>query len=104
MTRATPPSKEDIQKARDEGLSRQQIADRLGSTLPTIKRLITAYGLAKTPAQEPTTVRKREEIRTPLEQAKTILGKRLGEDHRGYLLDGRPASSMQVLRAAGLAR
>ena len=37
-----------------------------------------------------------------MDRCSQILGRRMGEDHRGYMLDGRPASSIQVIRAAGL--
>lgn len=98
------PTKAELEEARNAGMSRAQICEVFGLPLASIKRLITMYGLGKKKAKDIVVIAKAKEPETKglMDQARTILGKRLSEDFRGYLLDKRPASSWQVIAAAGL--
>ena len=98
-----------IADLRNQGLKRKEIADRLGISLAKLKRLLTRNALPTRttkldllPAKQKGTVLSPEEGLSLMERCKMILGDRMSEDSRGYLLDGRPASSMQVARAANL--
>lgn len=95
------------------GKHRKEIAEELDISLAEVKRTITKHAVVsrKTRKSE-RDARKRKHERpryasiddgvTLMDKAKQVLGDRMGEDHRGYLLDKRPASSWQVLDAAGL--
>jgi predicted transcriptional regulator len=97
---------------REEGKSRQEIADALGVTIYQVKRWISAFGVKPKKVQKtskpPTKQREKpryvalDEGMTVMNMAKVVLGPRMGEDHRGYTLDGRPCSSWQLLKAAGV--
>ena len=102
-------TREELSQLRDHGLTRQQIADTIGTSLSTVKRLLTHYDLVNrrrptggivelTPSDD----RSPEAGRTSLERAKMRLGQRVGENAQGYTLDGRPATAWDLLRAAGL--
>lgn len=112
MTRASksPPPAEEIQVLRDEGLNREEIADRYGVSLTTVKRWIKTYEIKK-PSKAGGGRRTDQRSRrlpsdwglTVLDKAKKILGDRLVEDRwKGYLLDGRPVRTDAVIAAAGL--
>lgn len=96
-----------ITEMRETSAKREEIAVKLGISLALVKRWIKALGLKKKPTRP---VRVREPVRyadqedgiSLMDRCKIVLGNRMGEDHRGYLLDGRPASSMQIARAAGM--
>jgi hypothetical protein len=107
------PSKDAIEALRSQGMTRAEIASALNISLARVKRLISAYEVeprkrrksAPPPVHPAPPERRRVKPFTALslmEQCAQILGKRLREDHRGYVLDGRPASSQQVINAAGL--
>ena len=112
MTGAAPNA-EDLEALRDQGLTRQQIAEHYGVSLARVKRWIKQFDLPmKVKREEP--VASPEPVTNPdggksfdeglslMDRCKNVLGRRMSEDHRGYLLDGRPCSSMQIRRAAGL--
>lgn len=112
MTDAAAPSKEEMDALREAGKTRQQIADHFGVTLSAVKRWIASLGVVdrKSRRQPKEVTRPREKPRyqplddgeSLMDKAKAVLGKRMGEDHRGYILDGRPCSSWQIVNAAGL--
>lgn len=96
-----------LKELRDLGLTRQQIADELHTSLATCKRLLTLHGLTNTrPARisEPRQIEDRspEAGMTVLERAKMRLGDRMQRTPKGYTLDGRLVSSFDLIRAAGL--
>lgn len=104
------PTTEELMGLRNSGLTRQQIADKFGVSLSQVKRWIADMNVE--PRRNKRSKRGQGENRpryasldegVPLmEKAKQILGPRLQEDHRGYLLDGRPVSSWKVVEAAKL--
>lgn len=105
MMEVPGPSREDIIALREQGMSRQHIADYYGVTLSRVKRWIKEL---KLPAA--VTRRRVKRIRgaaledglTLIEKARIILGRRMSNDYRGYLLDGRPVRVDVLVRAAGL--
>jgi len=105
-----PLTKATLDALRIAGLTREEICEELGISLGTLKRYIKALGVvARPPKDKPKPTTKREKPRyVPLDEGislmdrcKQVLGPRMSEDHRGYVLDGRPASSIQVIRSAG---
>lgn len=101
-------TKEELSRLRDLGLTRQQIADQLGTSLSTVKRLLTRFELvSRRVPRAPDDLKVMEDRspeagRTALERARMRLGDRVKETTRGYTLDGRPASVWDLLREAGL--
>lgn len=95
-----------------QGLTREQIMEETGLSLSCIKRAVAIHDIPRKMSEraskralqkeKPSLVISTDEGITLMMQAKQILGDRMSEDHRGYLLDGRPASSWQVLKAAKL--
>jgi hypothetical protein len=109
MNKIAPPSKNELQALRDSGASRADMAEEYGVSLSRMKRWISDLSITPRPSKQDPAKPEREKaavilpITTGLslmERCQKILGRRMGEDHRGYLLDGRPASSAQILRAA----
>ena len=107
------PSKADLEALRNAGESRDGIALYYGVSLSRVKRWIKLHDIK--PSAEPhkahISARNKAERRraegvedglTVIEKARVILGKRLSEDYRGYLLDGRPVRIDALARAAGL--
>ena len=106
------PSKEELQRLReDERKTREEIAEMYGVSLSTVKRWIRTLGVRK--KKKKSLIKKigrRGEIvipvkedKTVIEQAKDILGTRMGYSRiKGYTLDGFPASIDKLVRAAGL--
>lgn len=111
---------ERIKALKAEGKTRPQIAEAMGLSVSTVKRLISKFKLGK-PAppkkEKPIPDPDMEEVIEPeeeqsepppeweftiMERAAAILGDRLKEDYRGYLLDRQPVNSDTVIRAAGL--
>lgn len=87
-------------------LTRKEIASKFGVSLSCVKGWIAAYNHGE-PTKKQIRVRKKkipklEDGFTLMEIAKAILGERLSEDWRGYLLDGRLCSTDVVMRAASL--
>ncbi len=101
-----------LNEYRQQGLSRQQIADALGKTIYEVKRLIKTLGVqGRVVVKAPRKAKKErekprysplDEGETVIEKARAVLGARMSEDHRGYMLDGRPCSSWAILKAAGV--
>jgi hypothetical protein len=90
-------------------MTRQEIADEIGAPFWAVLRGITkiieeqkdtAREMAK--LQKKRKLHKQGEGMTLMERCKGVLGKRMTEDHRGYVLDGRPAISEQIRKAAKL--
>lgn len=110
--RATPP-KAEIEALREGGKSREEIAEVYGVSLSRVKRWIAELEIAPSIAPRKSHQRARnkaeqrralgaEDGLTLIEKARVILGKRMSEDYRGYLLDGRPVRVDALARAAGL--
>jgi len=107
-----PPTKETLDAMRLQGKSRAEMCEATGVSISLMKRLIKALGVSPRPtknsAQKKPSGREKprylavDEGISLMDRCKQILGPRMGEDHRGYLLDGRPASSTQVIKASGL--
>lgn len=101
-------TREELSSLREAGLTRQQIADKLGTSLSTVKRLLTRHGLViKRVSRAPCGLKVMEDRSPeagliPLERARLRLGDRVQENSRGYTLDGRPATVWDLLREAGL--
>ena len=111
MLKVEIPSAEMISAMRKNGMTRQEIAGEFNVSLARVKRWITSLDLAnknsKSPSKEDqklstVTARSFDDGLSLMERCKIILGRRMGEDYRGYLLDRLPCSSMQIRRAAGL--
>jgi hypothetical protein len=109
------PDKEQIDKLRREGKTRPEIAEELGISVSRLKRLITDLGVvprlckseerAAAPRQrirEKNVFSNPEEGKGLMDKAKDALGSRMGEKYGSYTLDGRPCSSWDILKAAGL--
>lgn len=102
-------AREQLQKLRDRGLTRQQIADTLGTSLSTVKRLLAEHGLTnkRSPRRGDAGLgivdeRSPEAGRTLLERARMRLGDRVRVTARGYTLDDRPVTVFDLLKEAGL--
>lgn len=108
------PTREEIVALREQGLTREKIAEHFDVSITTIRRCIKQYGIPRPSKQAR---RKREshlsrngeiiarltDDRSILEQAQDILGDRFTEKrHIGYILDGRPAHTDKIIEAAGL--
>jgi hypothetical protein len=90
-------------------MSNIDIAKLKGVSTSTVKRWVKKLGIAprevkNKPPEEKAKLKPLapDEGMGLMARCKQILGYRMGEDYRGYMLDGRPASSMQVVKAAGL--
>lgn len=100
------PDRETLTKLRQEGMTRDEIAAYYGVTLARVKRWISDLEVP-TPR-----IKKAKKSETPpldmddgltlIERAQRILGRRMGEDYRGYLLDGRPVRVDILIQSAGL--
>lgn len=109
----TKPPVEELNKLREAGLTRIQIAVKYDVPLSTVKKWLRNIDIiprANKSENSKPKVRIREKNKISnlnheslMEKAKNILGDRMTEKkHLGYLLDGRPVSSWQIARAAGL--
>lgn len=106
------PTKTDLEQLRNEGYTREQIADYFDISLSKVKRLIRNLGVKK--KTHPNRDRKlivRPGMGTTLpddfgltvmEQARRILGERLKETPLGYSLDGRITNTPAILKEAGV--
>jgi hypothetical protein len=95
------------------GMSRDEIAVFYGVSLSRVKRWIKEFAIetSSAPKRSHANARaKKEKSRalghdegiTILEKVRLILGQRVTEDYRGYLLDGRPVRTDVLVRTAGL--
>jgi hypothetical protein len=109
----TVPPRDDLIKLREAGKSRDEIAAYYNVSLSRVKRWIAFHNLppCNAPRKAHTKARNKAERRhalgledglTIIEKARIILGKRLTEDYRGYLIDGRPVRIDALAKAAGL--
>jgi len=104
------PDRAELVRMRQQGLTREQIAEHFGVALSRVKRWIKELNVP------PDGFIRKEKIQhsegevltidhglTLVERAKNVLGPRMVEDrNRGYLLDGRPVRVDILIRAAGL--
>lgn len=102
------PSFDELSSLRSR-MSNIEIAALKHVSTSTVKRWVKKLGIAPREVKNKPPEEKLKPRPVPvdegiglMERCKQILGYRMGEDYRGYMLDGRPASSMQVVRAAGL--
>lgn len=112
MRTINAPPRADLVALREKGLSRDEIAAHYKVPLSRVKRWIGFYGIetSTAPMKAHAAARTRAERRravdgdgmTLVEKARVVLGQRMGEDFRGYLLDGRPVRLDTLMRAAGL--
>lgn len=108
------PTKEELEKLRDKGLTRPEIAEQYGVSISQVKRWISIYGMGKQPRKRRPLISapvNRGEIlhadhgMTLIELAKRVLGNRLAYCRtRGYLLDGRPRNVDFIIEAAGVSK
>lgn len=108
------PSNVELNALREAGLTRIQIAVKYDVPLSRVKRWLRELEIvprATKVIHSKPKARVREKKQTNvffdseslMEKAKKILGNRMGEKkHLGYILDGRPVSSWQILKAANL--
>ena len=110
----TNPTRDEIIALREQGLTREKIAEHFDVSITTVRRWIKQY---KIPRPSKQARRQREshlsrngeiiqplkDDRTVMERAIDILGDRFEERrHIGYFLDGRPTSTQKILDAAGV--
>ena len=103
--RRPEPTRDEIIACRNAGMTREQTGQALNTTIHVIKRLLVKYELTRQKTVAAVVAMPAEEANTrvPLmDQVKALIGKRMGETPFGYTLDGRPASSVQLIRASGL--
>lgn len=107
------PNNKELDALRQAGLTRIQIAVRYDVPLSRVKRWLRELDIvprANRNNQSKPKIRVREKHRyanfeeeSLMDKAKAILGTRMTEKkHIGYLLDGRPVSSWQIAKEAGL--
>jgi hypothetical protein len=107
------PSREELIKLRESGLNREEIAAYYKVSLSRVKRWIAELGIPSSSKAKSVHARGRQKAEnrnalgvdygmTLIERARLILGKRMSEDYRGYLLDGRVCRVDVLVRAAGL--
>lgn len=103
------PDREALIKLRQNGMNREQIAEYYGVALSRVKRWIKDLEIPEMPRTPKQLLRPSEGADlgqdyglTILERAKKVLGTRMTEDYRGYLLDGRPVRIDILVRTAGL--
>ena len=110
VTDVKMPSREELEALRDEGYTRERIAQHYGVPLSRVKRWLKKLGFGRAERRipaEPTNLPAADlpfdSGLTIMEKAKLILGSRLREDrHLGYLLDGRVANTEKIIAAARL--
>lgn len=108
------PTRQDIIDLREQGKTREQIAEHYDVSVTTVRQWIKAMDIPRPSKQ----ARHRREThlsrdggiiipvgddRTTMEKAEEALGDRLTEKRgMGYFLDGRPASIYKIMEAAGI--
>lgn len=110
--RPSEVTKNMILERKAKRLSRQEIADDLGISLSSLKRLLSDFDLVNRRSSVPRSSlelnlleedeRSPEAGRTVIERARMRLGMRMGETKQGYTLDGMYVSVWDILREAGL--
>lgn len=105
------PDRQEIERLRDEGYTREEIADYFDVSLSKVKRWIAELGVkkkfhpsgVKRPAQPAMGQQLPSDYgMTVMERAKAVLGPRLGETSQGYTLDGRITNTPAILEEAGI--
>jgi hypothetical protein len=103
----TPP-RDEIVDLRMAGMTRDDIADHFGVSVSRVKRWIIDMDIPAVRRRKPGKVYATDIAfgddhgLTLIEKAKRALGARMGQDFRGYLLDGRPVKVDVLVQAAGL--
>lgn len=103
------PTREELIALREKGMNREAIADYYSVPLSRVKRWIRDMDIPVLEGKRRITdtppikrQKKSDDGLTVLEKARRILGKRMSEDYRGYLLDGRPVRIDYLLKVAGI--
>lgn len=102
----TPPTRATLERLRADGLTRDEIAAKLGVPLSTVKKWIKELQVSPLPQgvvprkKKPKKPPRLEDGFTVVDIAKFYLGKRMSEDWRGYLLDGKPCKLSDLLAEA----
>lgn len=107
------PSREELTKLRENGMNRDEIAVYYKVSLSRVKRWIAELGIPPSSKTRSAHARARQKVDkrsalgmdyglTLIEKARLILGKRMSQDYRGYLLDGRVCRVDVLVRTAGL--
>lgn len=107
------PPKKELEALRTEGFSREEIATHYGVSLSRVKRWILHHDIKPLSVSKDrqkiisSNAKKRRTVGeddglTIIELIRVVLGKRITEDHRGYLLDGRPVRVDTLAKLAGL--
>lgn len=110
MNDVPSPPREDLVALRAQGLNRDQIAVYYGVALSRVKRWIKEMNVPANPQSTGKAIQKATSGQplgtdyglTLLDKARSVLGSRMGQDYRGYLLDGRPVRVDMLIRSAGL--
>lgn len=113
MAAIPTPSRDELVRLRESGLNREEIADYYGVPLSRVKRWISELKVPASTKAISVHARSRNKAEvivslgmdhgmTLIDKARLVLGKRMSEDYRGYLLDGRPCRVDVLIRAAGL--
>lgn len=112
--RLAEPTGAELRQMREAGMSRRQIAAHYGVTDQKVKSWLRRYGIpasgapleANRNASRVSETQKAMDLDghalSDLEKARQILGLRVGEDYRGFLLDGTPVMVDVLLKAAGI--
>lgn len=109
----SPPSKDELETMRAQGLTRQEIAEHYGVNISQVKRWIASLQVTKKIIRKPAeqkpprpsrgSILPEDEGLTVIEKAKRVLGPRLQEKKGiGYTVDGRVVNTDEVLRLAGV--
>ena len=106
------PTKEELEKLRELGLTRQGIADHYNVSIAQVKRWIASFEVSKKTRSRPIigSARVSRGISLPpnygitlVEQAQNLLGSRMTHDrHKGYCVDGRPMKVTDIVKMLGL--
>lgn len=107
------PTREELVRLRESGMTRENLAEHYDVGVSTIRRWIKERGV---PRPTPNSRRRRlihlssdggiiappDDGKTVMEKARLLLGSRFSSHKDGYRLDGKPASTMVIVHAAGL--
>jgi len=107
------PTKEELTRLRESGLTREDLAAHYDVGVSTIRRWIKEKGV---PRPTPNSRRRRmphlslngeiialaDDGKTLLDKARMTLGARFSSHKDGYHLDGKPANVSVIIHAAGL--
>lgn len=112
VTTMKSPTKTELERLRDAGKTREQIAEKYGVSLSRVKRWIRKYGLQRQGKPPPTDTYKIRSVDdrsvpddwglTVVERAIRALGTRVEVTAVGYKLDGRLVNTPTLLKEAGI--